>query len=248
MISLLLLIPFLGLPAAADEGLAPQLLLGYDGPSDLEKDSALVTDLVYPFPFADPEVGLAWPGWAIEETDPEAGQDKDKDRERRDPNAVAFTIGPAAGYLRVRDADRGTWFGGLQARVQFLRYLGIEGSITFHQNRFADGDIIVTQYPVQVTGLLFPFPDSEISPYVLVGAGWYYTRVDFDSSLGGGEETERLSGWHVGAGAQATLGRRVGAFGDFRWVFIDDPGVDNSNIDEEEFDYWQVTLGLNIGF
>lgn len=234
----LILTLLLSLPAVVDEApvFATRLLLEDDG---VPADPSVAETEIDSFPF----IGGTDPG-----VDQDKDRDRDRDREGRDSKDVIFTIGPAAGYLNVRDADRGTWFGGVQARVQFLRYLGVEGSVTFHQNRFADGDIVVTQYPVQVTGLVFPFPDSGISPYALGGAGWYYTRVDYDSSLGGGDETDRMFGWHAGAGAQIMLGRHVGAFGDFRWIFLDDPGVDNSNLDEEEFDYWQVTLGVNFGF
>jgi outer membrane immunogenic protein len=175
-------------------------------------------------------------------------QDPDRKPRHRDSERAEFSFGPAAGYIRVRDADRGTWFGGVQARVRFLRYLGIEGSITFHKDEFADGDVEVTTYPVQVTALLFPFPDSPVEPYALFGAGWYYTRFDFDDSIGGGDETDRNFGFHVGAGAQIEIGNQLYVFGDFRWIFMDEPGVDNSDIEDEEFDSWQVTLGLSIRF
>lgn len=171
-----------------------------------------------------------------------------QDERRRSDDQVEFSLGPAAGYLRVRDADRGTWFGGVQARVRFLRYLGVEGSITVHQDEFADGDVEVTTYPVQVTALLFPFPDSPVEPYGLFGAGWYYTRFDFDDALGGGDETDRTFGFHAGAGLQVELSPRVHLFGDFRWIFMDEPGVDNGNIEDEEFDTWQVALGLGLRF
>jgi hypothetical protein len=41
---------------------------------------------------------------------------------------------------------------------------------------------------------------------------------------------------------------QVEIFADFRWIFLDEPNVDNSQIEEEEFDYGQVTLGLGIKF
>src|SRR5881394_1427284 len=88
-----------------------------------------------------------------------------------------FSFGPAGGFLHARGADRGTWFAGAQARFHFLRYLAAEGSITFHENHYEGGDARVTQYPVQVSGMFYPIPDGEFRPYIVAGAGWYYTRI-----------------------------------------------------------------------
>lgn len=182
---------------------------------------------------------------------PEPLQEVDqKDKERSDgvhrADGAEFTIGPMGGYLKARDADNGTWFGGVQARFRFLRILAVEGSISFHQNDFNDGDITVTQYPVQLTALILPFANSPIDPYVLAGVGWYYTRVDFDDNIGGGHDTDNIFGFHAGAGLNIWLKPGFSIFGDFRWVFLDRPGVDDSNLSDQEYDYWQITFGLNF--
>lgn len=165
---------------------------------------------------------------------------------------MQFTAGLRVGYLRAPDADRGTWTGGVQARLYLLEgYLGAEASIEFHQDEFADGDIVVTTYPVQVTGLVFPLAGQKelpIQPYGLVGFGWYYTRIDYDASLGTDDETERFTGVHVGVGGDLKLGENFVLNADFRWVFVDEPGVDNSNLDEEEWDFWQATGGVSFKF
>ncbi|HEX7897008.1 MAG TPA: outer membrane beta-barrel protein [Planctomycetota bacterium] len=160
-----------------------------------------------------------------------------------------LSIGPVAGYLKARDADRGTWFGGVNLRLRFARIFAIEGSITAHTDSFQDGDIDVVQYPVQVSALLFPIPDSPIEPYGVFGAGWYYTRYEFDGPLSGLEdETDRDFAFHAGAGLQVELGPSFAVFADFRWVFLDEPGVDNGNLDEEEFDFGMVTIGGSFSF
>lgn len=177
-----------------------------------------------------------------------AADDDDKDKDRKGQKD-GFSIGPVAGYIKTRDADDGTWFGGGQMRFRFARILAIEGSITFHKDSFQDGDIDVIQYPVQVSALLFPIPDSPVEPYGVFGAGWYYTRVEFEGPLSGlDDETDRAFGFHAGAGLQVELGPRFALFADFRWVFMDEPGIDNGNLDEEEFDFGQVTLGGSISF
>ncbi|HVR83457.1 MAG TPA: hypothetical protein VMU54_04045, partial [Planctomycetota bacterium] len=100
-----------------------------------------------------------------------------------DPAMVAgepsFSIGPEGGYLRTRGAERGTWFAGAKARLHFLDILAAEASITFHENRYQDSQVLVSQYPVQLTAFLYLIPDGPIRPYILGGVGWYYTRVDY---------------------------------------------------------------------
>jgi opacity protein-like surface antigen len=159
-----------------------------------------------------------------------------------------FSLGGMAGYVRVRDADEGTWHGGVVARYQLIPWLAAEASISFHSERFADGDVRVTTYPLQVTALVYPFPSLPLRPYALAGGGWYYTRVDFDDSLGIDDDTDRQFAVHVGAGGEIDLGKKVTAFADFRWLFLDEPGVDNSNIRDEEFDTWMVTIGALLRF
>ncbi len=171
--------------------------------------------------------------------------------EGRDPEEVAprFSLGPAAGYLRARDADRGTWFGGLQVRARLAPVLAVEGSITFHQDEFLDGDVEVTRYPVQVTALLYPLGDGPLRPYGLAGAGWYSTRYEYGGLLSPFEdESDRSFGFHAGAGLEIGLGPSASIFADFRWIFLDEPGVDNSRLEDEEFDYGQVALGLSLQF
>jgi opacity protein-like surface antigen len=159
-----------------------------------------------------------------------------------------FSLGAIAGYVRVRDADEGTWHGGIVARYQMGPMMAVEGSISFHQEEFADGDIKVTSYPVQVSLLLYPLPGQGFRPYGLAGATWSYTRFDYSSSLGGGDETDKQFAFHLGAGAEISLGARFTIFADYRWLFLDEPGVDNSNIQNEKFDTWMVTIGALIRF
>ena len=177
-----------------------------------------------------------------------AGQDRDKDRPGEE-KVMGFSLGPRVGYLKTRDADRGTWLVGVQARLRILKFLGVEGAVSYHQDEFLDGDVKLHTYPVELTGLLYPFPDLAFELYGLAGVGWYYTRYTFHGALSAADdETDSLFGVHVGAGAAIDLSRRASINADFRWIFLDEPGVDNGDLDEEEFDRWQVTAGLNFGF
>jgi len=162
---------------------------------------------------------------------------------------MAFFLGARVGYLKGRDAERGTWLGGIQGRLQLIPHLAVEGSIEFHRDDYMDGDVIVTYYPVQLTALFYPLPKLALKPYLLGGGGWYFTRVDYEDELGWYDsETDHAFGFHVGAGAELNAGDKIVLNVDFRYVFIDEPGVDNSDLDEEEWDYWQITGGVNIRF
>lgn len=163
--------------------------------------------------------------------------------------ASKFWLGARAGYLSHRDAEEASWFGGVQARLFLNDWLALEGSVTFHQSEFLDDAVKVTQYPVQATVLLYPFREWQVQPYALGGAGWYYTRTTYHDSLSFlDSETDHTFGVHLGAGAELVLTPKMTVNADVRYVFMDEPGVDNSKLEDEEWDFWQITLGLNFGF
>src|SRR5262245_48593165 len=150
----------------------------------------------------------------------------------------SFSIGPAGGYLNQKDADRGTWFGGAQARLHFGGMLAAEASITFHQNEYEDGDVTVTQYPLQLTAMLYIIPTGPIRPYILGGVGWYYTRIDYSGVFSAlSDHTEHIFGWHLGAGAELMLGARTSLDADVRYIFLD---PDTDQVIRREFNYWQI--------
>jgi opacity protein-like surface antigen len=160
-----------------------------------------------------------------------------------------FQLGIRTGYLRAKDADEGTWFGGVQARLYLIEQLAIEGSVEFHQSDFEDGDVVTTTYPVQLTALLLPFPDWKLRPYGLAGIGWYYTRVDFKGTLAALEDdTVYVVGIHLGAGGDLRLGSSTSVSADVRYIWLDDTEFDNIDVDGDDISYWQLTAALNFKF
>lgn len=163
-----------------------------------------------------------------------------------DEEAGGFSIGPAGGYLRARGSDRGTWFGGAQARLRILNFLAAEASITFHQSHYEHGDILVTQYPVTLTAMLYIIPVGPIRPYILGGVGWYYTRIDYRDNLSSiDDQTDHFFGVHLGAGLELMLGKSASLDADFRYIFIN---ATNEQVINRDFNYWQITFGLNFFF
>jgi len=154
-------------------------------------------------------------------------------------------FGLRAGYIKPRDADDGTWFGGVQLRVPLTSVLAVEGSIEFHSSEFADGDIEIVQYPVQATLLAFLMPESKVCPYVLGGLGWYYTRFDFSGSLSGiDSDAESMFGAHLGFGARFVLGG-TNLNADLRYIFLE---PDEDALQDEDFDTIQLVLSLGFSF
>jgi len=142
-------------------------------------------------------------------------------------------------------AGRGTRFAGAQARLHFLRFFAAEASITFHENRYGHGAIHVTQYPVQVSGILHPLPDALLSPY-LVGGGWCYSRTTYFGSLSGlSKRTDHNSGARGGAGLEIRLGKSISLDGDIRCLSLN---PSSSRVKNGDFNYWQVTFGLHLLF
>jgi outer membrane protein W len=103
----------------------------------------------------------------------------------------------------------------------------------------------VTQYPVQLTAFLY-FLNGPIRPYILGGVGWYYTRIDHKGAFGAvPDETDHIFGEHLGAGAELFLGSRVSLNADVRYIFLN-PTTDD--VIGRDFNYWQITFGLNFLF
>jgi outer membrane protein with beta-barrel domain len=163
------------------------------------------------------------------------------------PKAPVPEFGLRAGYVKPRDADDGTWFGGVQARMPLTPMFALEGSIEFHTEEFADGDIEVVQYPVQATLLFFPLEGTmSVKPYLLAGLGWYYTTTDFSGSLSGlDSDTTSMFGAHIGFGAQFSLGGTATASADLRYIFLE---PNDDNLDNEDFDTIQLVLSLSFPF
>jgi opacity protein-like surface antigen len=159
-----------------------------------------------------------------------------------------FGIGPAGGYLKARGADSGTWFGGVAARARIAGYFGAEASITFHENEYLDGSVLLSQIPVQLTAMVYPVPDWPVQPYALAGVGWYYTRIDYRHDLSGlDSESDNQFGFHLGAGASYDAGFLT-LFADVRYIFLNAPGVDNRDLRDKDFDMWEIAFGALFRF
>jgi opacity protein-like surface antigen len=164
--------------------------------------------------------------------------------DERDLDIGRFSIGGRAMWFDPKSGDS-SWSGGAQVRFYLLRFLAIEGSADYRQNKF-NGTTVHT-YPVQVSALLYLLPGWRVSPFVLGGAGWYYTTVD---GPGGFDDTQNRFGVHAGGGLQWFISRHFSVDSTYRYVWLEDVASKDQNITDKDFrDSGQmVTIGLNYHF
>jgi opacity protein-like surface antigen len=129
-----------------------------------------------------------------------------------------FSIGPRAAYFKGKDADKGSWFAGAQARIHLSPGLGLEGSIDYRRNSYAGG-VTIEGYPVQATLLVHIGPLSPVSPYLLGGAGWYFTQVEGPQMA---RKTDHRFGPHAGAGLELKMNESVSIDGSYRYIWLAD--------------------------
>ncbi len=159
-------------------------------------------------------------------------------------SAQELRLGPQVGYHKAKDADDGKFMFGAALRLKLTSSLGVEGSIGYRQEEYADGAATVRSWPIMVTGLYYPLPIV----YGAIGAGWYNTTIDYDDSVVGLEnETTQEFGWHFGAGAEIPIGSNAKITGDIRYVFIN---YDFDQIPGEgdlDANFYVISAGLLFG-
>lgn len=126
-----------------------------------------------------------------------------------------LSLGGRAAYLEPDDSEAGggELHGGAQVRIGLGEIFGIEGSADYRQAEFGNRTLDI--YPVQASLLAYILPGKPVSPFILAGAGWYFTSVrDGD--------TDNRFGPHVGAGLSAFIHPRWSLDATYRYVFVDD--------------------------
>jgi len=152
-----------------------------------------------------------------------------------------FSFGPRAVYSTPQDADSGQWSVGVQGRLHLSLGLALEGSIDTRSNHFSNFTTIKT-WPVQVSLLAYLFPGAFVSPYLLGGAGWYYTQSTGPFSF---SQTSNRFGLHAGAGLEIILNKSLSLDCDYRYLWMEsDSFEDNTYQDSGSM----TTIALNYLF
>jgi opacity protein-like surface antigen len=151
------------------------------------------------------------------------------------------SIGPQLGYHKAADADNGQFMYGAALRLKLTNALGFEGSLNYREEDYRNGAILVSQWPVLLSGLIYVTPNI----YGLAGVGWYNTKIEFENTLA--DKPDRSSqefGWHFGAGVDFPLSDAAILTTDFRYTFIDYEFQEVPGTDEINSDYFIIKAGL----
>jgi opacity protein-like surface antigen len=159
----------------------------------------------------------------------------------------SFSIGPRAAYYNPKgDAGEAKWYAGAQTRLFMGSALALEGSVDYYRRDF-NPTTRLKVYPVQASLLAYIAPQYQVSPFLLAGAGWYFTRIEGPAGF---HETQDRSGLHAGGGLEIKVNSSFSIDGTYRYLWIEDlQSVDQSALDKDFEDSGsQVTIGLNLHF
>lgn len=154
-------------------------------------------------------------------------------------------LGPHIGIQKSPDAEGTNYLLGATLRVKLMPVLGAEADIGYRQEKYGSGAVTVRDWPVTVTGLLYPLPVI----YGGIGGGWYSTTFDYADSYndaGFDDETTQNFGWHLAAGVEVPASPRVRLFGDIRFVFLDYKfkELPEAVLDGVDSDFFSINAGL----
>lgn len=160
--------------------------------------------------------------------------------------AQGIGLGPQVGYQKASDADEGRLMAGAALRIKLTRSFGVEGSINYRQEKYADGALTVRNWPIMATGLLYILPIV----YGAAGAGWYNTTFDYDEeklgNAGFEDKTTQEFGLHFGGGVELPLGS-VTLTGDIRYVLLNYDTEQIPGTGDVAANFYMITVGLLFG-
>jgi opacity protein-like surface antigen len=161
--------------------------------------------------------------------------------------AQSLKLGPQVGYQKAGDADDGKLMYGAALRLKLTPALGVEGSINYRQEKYADGALTVRSWPVMASALLYPLPFI----HGVMGAGWYNTTLDYNENRLGlvqvKDETTQKFGWHFGGGAELPIGGKSKLAADIRYVFLNYDFNALPGSRELKSDFYVASIGLLWG-
>src|SRR4051794_28982381 len=156
-------------------------------------------------------------------------------------NGQGLSLGPQLGYQKASDADNGKFMGGVALRMKLSSALGVEGSVGYRSETYANGGVTINSWPVMVTGLLYPIPIL----YGAMGIGWYNSSITYNPSIFHlqPDQTQQVFGWHFGGGLELPAGATSRITADVRYVFLnyDFSAIPGSS--SIKSDFYVITVG-----
>ncbi len=154
-----------------------------------------------------------------------------------------LSIGGRAAFYESEDAEDGDFFGGAQLRLYLSQAIGLEGSVDYRRTKL--NSTRIDTFPVQASLLAYLFPRTHFNPFVLGGAGWYYTHVE---GPGGFDDTQQRFGVHAGAGLQFFLNKFWSIDGTYRFIWLEEVASRDASLLDKDFDDsgHMITVALNL--
>ncbi len=161
-----------------------------------------------------------------------------------DVNIGLLSLGGRATYFDPKDGDS-NWFGGGQLRLHPFKFLAVEGSVDYRKTDI--NSTTVRTFPVQGSVLLYPFGTKRLSPFILGGAGWYFTNVEGPGDF---DKTQHRFGAHAGVGLQLFLSEHLSLDGTYRHIWLEKIESRDASLRDKQFqdNGHMVTFGLNLHF
>lgn len=161
-----------------------------------------------------------------------------------DVNIGLFSIGGRATYFDPKEGDA-NWFGGEQLRLHPFKFLAVEGSVDYRKTDI--NSTTVRTFPVQGSLLIYPLGTKRISPFILGGAGWYFTHVEGPGDF---DKTQHRFGAHVGGGLQLFLSNHLSLDATYRHIWLEKIDSKDAALRDKQFqdNGHMVTFGLNLHF
>ncbi|MGE5499819.1 MAG: outer membrane protein [Syntrophothermus sp.] len=132
---------------------------------------------------------------------------------------ISIGIGPQLGWQKSSSADKGSLMYGAALRLRVSEAIGLEGSINYRSEDYANGALNVKTWPIMVSGLIYPVNYF----YGLIGIGWYNTTFKYGSQTivqALQDNTQQNFGWHLGGGVEIPATKTLNITADIRYVFL----------------------------
>jgi outer membrane protein W len=148
-------------------------------------------------------------------------------------------LGVRGGLYKSTDADNYNVYGGIQARWRLFPAMSVEGALDYHPTDSYPDSRKITSYQLLASVLFHIIPGAKISPYLLLGLGWYYSQVE-DS---GGSNTVYTPGLHMGAGVDIPLTSDISFNTDIRYYFLN---YDDQRVKDLKTDGYIISVGITF--
>ncbi len=161
-----------------------------------------------------------------------------------DVNLGLISIGGRATYFDAKDGDT-SWFSGGQVRLHPFQFLAVEGSVDYLKTDISSTTI--RTFPVQGSALIYPFGTKRLSPFILGGAGWYFTNVEGPHGF---DKMQHRFGAHAGVGLQLFLNEHLSLDSTYRHIWLEKIDSKDVALRDKQFqdNGHMVTFGLNLHF